>query len=256
MRPWGAPWGLKVKWFKHFTDMHEGRSINDLLDQLGHTGLCFFLLQEMCARKLEKPEDGELTEADCLFHFHPRIVRQKLRISPANLRHLLDVCAANGLLSYNLTENSVEISMPILLNLLDRDSKKARHTRASDAEKQRLDKDKEKNNKPKKNDPVFLASIEKVYASEYPRKEGLARGLKLLAKEIKNEKDAENFCKAISNYAKKVAAEKTEKKYIKQFSTFCGGDWQDYVEWQHEASAAKSSSYAEAMKRLNLGGGQ
>lgn len=123
--------------------MHEGRSINALMDELGHTGLCFFLLQEMCAKKLEKDDQG-LTEADCSFGFHTRTVRQNLRISAVNLRRLLDICAANGLLSFEFSGNQVNISMPILLNLLEKNTKKARSTRSTNSKNSPLDKDKDK----------------------------------------------------------------------------------------------------------------
>lgn len=131
-----------MKWFKHYSDMHDGQSINNLMDELGHTGLCFFLLQEMCAEKLEVGADSD-DESQAKFKFHPRIVRQKLRISSVKLERLLSVCSANGLLSYIFTENSLQISMPILLDLLDDGSKKARQRRDKDATMSRLDKDKE-----------------------------------------------------------------------------------------------------------------
>lgn len=129
-----------MKWFKHYTDNHRGRSIQDLLDKLGHTGLCYYLLVEMCAEKLEKDDKG-LTDADCLFSFHVRVVRQNLRISPINLRHLLGICATNGLLSFELSGNSLQISMPILLDLLDHNTKKAQLTRKKYAIKSPLDKE-------------------------------------------------------------------------------------------------------------------
>ena len=139
-----------MKWFKHFSDSHRGQSIQDLLDQLGHTGLCYYVLVEMCAEKLEK-EDNGLTEVDCSFSFHTRIVRQNLRISATNLRRLLDVCATNGLLSFEFSGNTLEIKMPILLNLLERNTKKARTTRISSAQKVHLDKDKDKDKDKEKN---------------------------------------------------------------------------------------------------------
>jgi hypothetical protein len=122
-----------MKWFKHYSDMHRGRSLNTLLDALGHTGLCFFILQEMCADKF----DGSGTD----FQFHTRIVRQTLRISPTNLRRLLDICAANGLLSFEFSGSSLQISMPILLELQARDELNARKRRAKDAKKTCLDLD-------------------------------------------------------------------------------------------------------------------
>jgi len=113
------------------------------MDELGHTGLCFFLLQEMCTEKLDG-SGANLEESAATFQFHDRIVRQNLRISPVNLRRLLGACAANGLLSFQFTGNTLEIKMPILLNLLDRDQKKARSERGRSAEKARLDKERDK----------------------------------------------------------------------------------------------------------------
>lgn len=128
-----------MRWFKHFTDNHRGRSVQDLLDNLGHTGLCYFLLMEICAEKLEKTPDRTLEDADCSFRFHQRVVRQNLRISPAKLERLLGVCQANGLLSFQFIGNELEIKMPMLLELLDYDSKKSRQRRASVAPGSRLD---------------------------------------------------------------------------------------------------------------------
>lgn len=145
-----------MRWFKHYSDMHDGRSINDLLDKMGHTGLCFFLLQELCAEKLDVSSEN-LDESSTIFKFHQRIVRQKLRISLAKLERLLSVCQGNGLLSFHFYESFVEIKMPILLDLLDRDAKNARLRRAKNAQKPRLDKEleldleEEKNKKEKKN---------------------------------------------------------------------------------------------------------
>jgi uncharacterized protein YneR len=132
-----------MKWFKHYSDMHDGETIAELFENLGHKGLAFFLLQELCCEKLEKNKDQILQESDCVFRFPVRIVRQKLRLSGGNLAELLRICATKGQLSYSFDENIVEIKMPILLYLLDSDSKKARQKRAEAATQSRLDKDKE-----------------------------------------------------------------------------------------------------------------
>lgn len=130
-----------MKWFKHFSDNHRGQSVQNLLDELGHTGLCYYILMEMCAEKLDKSREETLTESDCLFSFHGRVVRQTLRISPTTLRRLLDVCATNGLLSFEFAGSSIKISMPILLNLLERNTKKARKTRTESAQKTHLERE-------------------------------------------------------------------------------------------------------------------
>lgn len=156
-----------MKWFKHYSDMHRGRSINDLLDQLGHTGLCFFLLQEMCAEKLEKDDQG-LTEADCSWTFHTRIVRQNLRISPVNLVRLLDACAMNGLLSFEFSGSSLTISMPILLNLLERNTKRARKTRTTSAQKSPLDKDIDKEEERDKEKELQISKTKRTKQAQEP----------------------------------------------------------------------------------------
>jgi hypothetical protein len=131
-----------MKWFKHFSDMHTGRSINNLMDEMGHMGLCFFLLMEMCSEKIDR---NDVSRPDAfVFRFHPRKVRQNLRISQTNVRRLLDICRTNGQLEYDISEHEIKIMMPNMLNLLDRDIKKPRYDRAKTAPNTRLDKDKDK----------------------------------------------------------------------------------------------------------------
>lgn len=130
-----------MKWFKHYSDNYRGKSVQFLFDRFGHFGVSsYYILIEMCAEKLEQKSDECLTDADCSFAFHQRVVRQSLRTTPTNLRHLLDTCQTLGLLTFDITDALVEIKMPILLNLLDRDQKKPRLNRVTDAGKKRLDK--------------------------------------------------------------------------------------------------------------------
>lgn len=216
-------------WFKHYSDMYRGQSIAHLLDELGHTGLCFFLLQEMCAEKLDA-RAGNLEESAATFQFHTRVVRQNLRISPANLRRLLGVCAANGLLSFEFSGNSLQIKMPILLNLLDRDAKKARQTRATNAQNMRLDIDKEEEedkeeelekkkikNVPKTQNSKLNAEIWESYKVGYLRRYGVepVRNASVNAK--------------ISQLAKRLGAEAVEvvNFYMNHPKTFYVGKMHD-----------------------------
>lgn len=137
--------------------MHHGRSINHLMDELGHTGLCFFLLQEMCAEKLEPKIGRNLTADDCLFSFHLRVVLQALRLRPVGLERLLSSCQAAGLLQFEFCQNEIKITMPILLDLLDRDTKKARQTRAAAALKPRQEKRREDKEEEKKREEYVAA---------------------------------------------------------------------------------------------------
>lgn len=64
-------------------------------------------------------------------------------------------------------------------------------------------------------------------AQEYPRSEGRTRGVDALEKRIKTREELDRFAAAMRNYIAKIAAEKTERKYIKHFSSFVNC-WQDY----------------------------
>lgn len=130
-----------MRWFKHYTDNHKGKSIQFLFDSFGYFGVAgYYILLEMCAEKLEQKSDESLTEVDLLFSFHQRIVRQNLRTSLTNLRRLLDQCQTLGLLKFEISSDLIEIKMPILLNLLDSDQKKPRLNRVTSANSLRLEK--------------------------------------------------------------------------------------------------------------------
>lgn len=134
-----------MKWFKHYSDMHRGRSMDALFEAFGHMGPCsYYILVEMCSEKLEKPDSESLTEVDCSFGFSQRILRQNLRISQTNLRRVLDGCQTNGLLEFEFSGNEVKIKMPILLDLLDRRTKKASVRRQQSVRNVSLDIDKDK----------------------------------------------------------------------------------------------------------------
>lgn len=140
-----------MKWFKHFTDNHRGRSIQALFDEMGHAGLSsWYVLMEICAEKLEKIPDKPLEDSSCLFNFHERVVRQNLRLSPRNLRKFLEICRRFSLLSYEFSENFLKINMPILLDLLEYDQKKFRPRRASVAPVARSETEKETQPEPQK----------------------------------------------------------------------------------------------------------
>ncbi len=138
-----------MRWFKHFTDNHRGRSVQFLMDEMGHSGLCYFILMEMCAEKLERPNNlegdqqmvGSLTADDCEFIFHRRVVESALRLRRAAVERLLSSCQTSNLFTYNIEGEFIKIKMPILLDLLDYDSKRSRSRRAQVQTKSRIDTD-------------------------------------------------------------------------------------------------------------------
>lgn len=77
--------------------------------------------------------------------------------------------------------------------------------------------------------------FEAVYRS-YPRKDGKAKGLAAIKKQVTTQADFQAFEKAVASYAKYCLDEKKESKFIQFFSTFVGAadvqpwrDWIDYV---------------------------
>jgi hypothetical protein len=112
--------------------------MQSLLDVLGHEGhSCWWILVELCAEKLEKDKSEEYTEAHCRFVFNERFLRSNLRIGRAKVRAILNQCQTLALLSFQISENEIQIDMPKLLECLDRDSKRARTERAPTAPKKK-----------------------------------------------------------------------------------------------------------------------
>lgn len=134
-----------MKWFKHYSDNYRGRSIEEIYSQMGHTGIsCYFILTEICTEKLEKSSTKSIDKDDCEFNFSLAFVRRNLRISSDKLKVFLNIASGLGLFQFEISEKELKIFYPILLNLLDSDSKKTRSIRDTSATETRLDKDKDK----------------------------------------------------------------------------------------------------------------
>jgi hypothetical protein len=86
----------------------------------------------------------------------------------------------------------------------------------------------------------------------YPSKKGKQRGMQMLKKQLKSEKDFEDFKKAVENYAADIQNNGTESKYIKHFSTFANC-WKDWIEVQSEdAPGAIAARIAKRLREGNL----
>ena len=129
-----------MKWFKHFTDNHRGRSVQYLLDELGYFGPFFYYsIFEMCAEKLDRKLDAKLTQDDCTFNFHRRVVCSTTRARPTTVVRALDAGATCGLWTYTLDREQIKISMPIILELLEFDLKRSRSSTVKTGPSYRLD---------------------------------------------------------------------------------------------------------------------
>lgn len=95
-----------------------------------------------------------------------------------------------------------------------------------------------RNQKP--NPGICPFNLEKAYAF-YPRKEGKTAGMATLSRTIASREDYTNLLKAVDNYASYVRANKTEKKFIKQFSTFANC-WRDYIQPMDPETGLKKES--------------
>lgn len=130
-----------MKWFKHYTDAHEGRSLMTLFDEMGHAGPnCYWILVELCAAKLEKKGVEDLTEVDCRFNFHLRKVRERFRLSSTKVQAWFNLASTLALLEFRILENEIEIYLPQLIEILEHDQKKSRAKSASTPREKRLEK--------------------------------------------------------------------------------------------------------------------
>lgn len=133
-----------MKFFKHFTDAHRGQSIQRLKDRHGMKGVgIYWTLVELCAEKLIKDDAEEFTVEHCNFTFHHRYIRDTLETHQLkNLLMYLRSMSDVGLMSFECIDDVIVISMPKLLECMDRDAKRARTKRAASAPKKK-NKDKE-----------------------------------------------------------------------------------------------------------------
>jgi hypothetical protein len=90
--------------------------------------------------------------------------------------------------------------------------------------------------------------FEKMY-SYYPRKEGKDLGMKKLQTQVKTQAMYDKVTQAIINYNNLVTAKQTEKKFIKQFSS-----WVNQKCWEDEIEVVKTQDEIEKDMIQKLGG--
>ena len=163
-------------------------------------------------------------ENDDLFVFHAKHLRDLLGYHRTqDLIKFLSSLDQVGIMSHTSKNHVIKIKTDILLRLQGRDYRKPRDERAETAPKNKI-KNKIKNN-------TCSFDIEAVYQS-YPRKAGKKRGIATLEKTIETEQQYQQLLTAVKNYRDEIDANKTEQRFIKQFSTFAN-NWEDYLETNH-----------------------
>lgn len=219
-----------MKFFKHFTDAHEGRSMLALMNKFGLEGYAaYFILAEICGKKLEKEAEETYTEDHLKFTFNERIVREKLRMRSTKVELFLNYCATLDLLQFTKVEDEITFYFPKLLESMDRDSKRARTERADGAPKNKIKKEKKNKEEEIDKDKEIRAQIEIIYQLHYPLKKGKSDGIAAAAKQIKTEQDLVDFETAVTRYSIDCERKGTDPKYIKHFSTFVS-TWRDWLD--------------------------
>lgn len=79
---------------------------------------------------------------------------------------------------------------------------------------------------------AFTQELDLIYKTKYPRKEGKARGMTKLIREIASPEDLAQFEKAVTNFATHHKKLGTEPQYLKHFSTFAS-EWRDWIDPTH-----------------------
>lgn len=226
-----------MKFFKHFTDAHEGKSMMALMSKFGLEGYAaFFILTELCAKKFEKGKSEEVSEDHLRFTFHERILREKLRMRSTKVELFLNYCATLDLLQVHKNSEEFHFYFPKLLESMDRDSRRARPVRDKNAPKiKNKDKDKDKdiikettyvvspllvlgkhsrgNSSPRETfevhdvsdlishlDPKVFARWNQLYSAEYVEREMLKMVNYLVANPAKNKKTKRGFSMFASNW--------------------------------------------------------
>lgn len=151
-----------MKFFKHFTDAHRGKSILQIEREFGLEGIArYWILVEICAEKMVKEEHEKFTEEHCVFELDWAHVRRSLRFRSAlDARCFVVRLALYQLYEFDDSPTICRIKMPKLLEWLDRDTKRARTDRGQPAPKKKKKNKEEEEEVPRENSaPPRLVEI-------------------------------------------------------------------------------------------------
>lgn len=196
-----------MKFFKHFTDAHEGRSMQALMKEFGLEGYAaFFILTEICAKKMVKGDDETFSEKHTTFTFNERIIREKLRMRSTKVELFLNSCATLDLLQFTKVKDEYNFSFPKLLESLDRDANRARTERDTTAPKNKI---KNKNKILWKNEAELCLQAVRKFSSDYEAMQWLGEsrksyiedlgGLKFIRSLKDNDFEARRLAELIQN---------------------------------------------------------
>lgn len=162
-------------------------------------------------------------------------------LDDASRVHLSVVKRLKSLGLWNSETNSyLTLSIPLAkgyLTLQDKDKDKEQ-----DKDKDK-EQDKAKEGKPKK------ADFERVYREHYPRKEGKDKGIERCLFQIKTWDDFELFERSVIAYKNQCELDRTEKKYIKHFSSFMSS-WRGCLDHDYGQGFSPTTASTDEVERL------
>ncbi len=137
-----------MKFFKHFTDAHSGESLMEIRRKLGMAGIGqYWTLLEICAKRMDWDHEGPPNIDDCVFKFDRDHLAFLLGTRPSHICMVLAIYEGQGCLTLSSDGHQIFLSIPKLLECLDRDYKRARSDRAPCAPKTKIKIKKEIKNK-------------------------------------------------------------------------------------------------------------
>ncbi len=182
--------------------------------------------------RVSKKQDEvfQLDHFKCIIH--ERLLREKLRLSRAKLERFLHQCSTLDTLSFKKVKDEYHFYAPKLLEIMDRDSKKARPERGHVAPKIKIeDKEEDKYKEEEQNQNVLeLASyseLEEIYFQH--AKQTNKEGIDLLLEMKFKKADLPKLLQATLVYKKYVRKTAIEKSFIKGFKTFIE-TWEQWLD--------------------------
>jgi len=219
-----------MKWFKHFSNAHLSNSLEDLINDFGYEGYGrYWRLLEI----LNESFDGET----CFFKIHKRTIRTSLRFRSA-LQTDSFVVAIGLQAGYKVvvSENHYEIEAPILLELKNRDFKRARTDRVTDTSKNKIkNKNKIKSNSavtpsPKKacNETIEIVDyLNTKLGSKF--KPTSKETIKLIQGRLKEDFSIQDFKTVIDNKYSTWHNDDKMRTYLRPSTLFRGGKFEEYL---------------------------
>lgn len=216
-----------MKWFKHYSNAHTNDIIESLLAQKnGHElhSMYWLFMELLCEEFKNDTVIFKISTNRIMSALRIRYER-KLKSFFSNLVAIGDELGGNCFTITPIDDKTsgkfYSIETSIILDLMGKSFKQKPLRSLSKAPKKEERRKKNKNIK-----ASVKFDFEGLY-NLYPKKQGKTKGLAICVRDITTPPEYLKLKQCIENYGEQCKFEETEKKYIKQFSTFMNC-YQDY----------------------------